>query len=129
MKKVDPTVIKETLYVLGFSLIMSALMQIVFLLVGRWDFTVLFGNLLGIVASVGNFFLMGLTIQSALEKEEKDAKNQMKLSQSMRLLMLFVIAVVGYMVPVFNTIAVVVPYLFPRVCVMIRTFVIKDKGE
>ncbi len=129
MKKIDSTVIKETLYVLGFSFIMSAIMQVVFLLVGHWDWTVLFGNLLGIVASVGNFFLMGLTIQSALEKEEKEAKNRMKVSQSLRLLMLLIVAVVGYMVPVFNTIAVVVPYLFPRVCVMIRSFVIKDKGE
>lgn len=129
MKKLDPTVKKETLYISGFTLIFSVLMQVVFVLVGKWDFTVLFGNFLGIVAAVGNFLLMGITIQKALEKEEKDARNLIKLSQTLRLIMLFVIALIGYLVPVFNTIAVVIPYLFPRIGVMIRSFAIKDKGE
>lgn len=129
MKKLDPTVIKETLYVLGFSLIFSVLMQVVFVLAGHWNFTVFLGNILGVAASVGNFFLMGVTIQNALGKEEKDARNLMKLSQSMRLVMLFIIALIGYLVPVFNIIAVVIPYLFPRVGIMIRSFAIRDKGE
>ncbi len=129
MKKLDPTVKKETLYISGFTLILSVLMQVVFVLVGKWDFTVLFGNFLGIVAAVGNFLLMGITIQNALNKEEKDARNFMKLSQTLRMVMLFAIALVGYLVPVFNTIAVVIPYLFPRIGVMIRSFAIKDKGE
>ena len=129
MKKLDPTVKKETLYISGFALILSVLMQVVFVLVGKWDFTVLFGNFLGIVAAVGNFLLMGITIQKALAKEEKDARNLIKLSQTLRLIMLFIIALIGYLVPVFNTIAVVIPYLFPRIGVMIRSFAIKDKGE
>jgi len=105
-------------------------MQSVFLIIGKWDYTVLLGNLLGIIATILNFFLMGLTVQNALSKEEKDAKNIMKLSQSGRLFMMFAFALIGYLVPVFNAIAVVVPFLFPRIAIMLRPLFDKrgDKG-
>lgn len=85
------------------------------------------GNLLGIVAAVGNFFLMGLTVQSAVTKEEKEAKKLIKLSQSGRLFLLFVIALVGYLVPIFNIIAVVIPFIFPRIAVALRPVFIKEQ--
>ena len=96
------------------------LMQAVFLIINAWDYTVLLGNLLGIVAATLNFFLLGITVQNAVVKEEKDAKNLMKLSPTGRLFMMFAFALVGYLVPVFNTISVVVPFLFPRIAIMIR---------
>ena len=125
MKKLDPTVLKETLYILTSTLILSLLMQSVFLLVGAWDYKVLLGNILGIVAAVGNFLLMGITVQSALRKEQKEAKSLMKLSQTLRLLMLFVVALVGYLVPIFSTVAVVIPFLFPRLAITVRPFIKK----
>ena len=130
MKKVDPTVLKETVYITAFTVIFSMLMQSVFLIVQKWDYTVLLGNLLGIIAVVLNFFLMGLTVQNAVTKEEKEAKNLIKLSQSGRLFMMFVFALIGYLVPVFNAIAVVIPFLFPRIAIMLRPFFQKrgDKG-
>jgi len=130
MKKIDPTVLKETAYITAFTIIFSILMQSVFLIIGKWDYTVLLGNLLGIIATILNFFLMGLTVQNALSKEEKDAKNIMKLSQSGRLFMMFAFALIGYLVPVFNAIAVVVPFLFPRIAIMLRPLFDKrgDKG-
>ena len=130
MKKIDPTVLKETVYITAFTIIFSILMQSVFLIIGKWDYTVLLGTLLGIIATILNFFLMGLTVQNALSKEEKDAKNIMKLSQSGRLFMMFAFALIGYLVPVFNAISVVVPFLFPRIAIMLRPLFDKrgDKG-
>ena len=125
MKKIDPTVLKETAYITAFTIIFSMFMQAVFLIVQKWDYTVLLGNLLGIIAVVLNFFLMGLTVQTAVLKEEKDAKNLMKLSQTGRLFMMFVFALIGYLVPVFNAIAVVIPFLFPRIAIMLRPFFMK----
>ena len=120
MKKVDSTVLKETSYIAALTLVLSLLMQSVFLIAGMWDITVLLGNLRGIVAAVGNFFLMGITVQSALGREEKQIKNLMKLSQMGRMLLLFGVALIGYLVPLFNIIAVVVPFLFPRIAVTVR---------
>lgn len=120
MKKIDPVVVKETIYIAVSSLILSALLQAVFLIIGKWDYTILLGNILGYVAAVGNFLTMGLSVQKAVEMNEKDAKARMKASQSFRMLFLFIIAVIGYAVPVFNTIAVVIPLLFPRVAILLR---------
>ena len=127
MKKIDPTIKKETLYIAAFVIIFSVLMQSVFLIIGKWDVEVLFGNILGAVAAVANFFLMGLTVQASLEKEEKEAKNIIKFSQSARLFLLFGVALAGYLIPVFNIIAVVIPFLFPRIAVMLRPLADKIK--
>lgn len=120
MKKIDSTVLKETAYIALFTLIFSVLMQSVFLIIGKWSYTILLGNILGAAAAVGNFLIMGITVQSALDKEEKDAKSLMKLSQMLRMLMLFAVALIGYLVPVFNLLAVVLPFIFPRIAIAMR---------
>ncbi len=130
LSQVDPTVKRETCYIAGFVLIFSVIMELAFLLAGAWDITVLLGNLLGGLVAVGNFFLMGLTIQRALGKSEKDAAARMKLSQSLRLIMQLLFCAVGAAAPCFNLIASVVPLLFPRVAVMLRPLLNKkDKAE
>ena len=80
MKKLDATVKKETLFISAITFILCVLMQSVFLISGAWDLKVLYGTLLGFSASVLNFLLMGYTVQTAVLKEEKDAKSLMKLS-------------------------------------------------
>ena len=126
VKQIDATVKQETRFVAGITLVLSALMQAVFLLIGRWDYTVLLGNLLGAAAAVSNFLLLGLTVQSALDKDAEDAKKQVRLSQSLRPIALFVVALIAYFLPtVFHLLAVVIPYLFPRVAVGIRSAALK----
>ncbi|MBR6719680.1 MAG: hypothetical protein IKL74_02080 [Clostridia bacterium] len=71
MVKIDPTVKKETLYIALVTFILSILMQAVFLIAGMWNHTFIWGNVLGFTSSVGNFLLMGLTVQKALTLEEK----------------------------------------------------------
>lgn len=120
MIKPDQTVKKETIYIAAWELILSAAMQAVFLLVGRWDITVLLGNLLSAAAAVGNFFLMGLTVQQAVDKEEKEAKSFMAMSQRLRTLMLFIAAVLGAALPCFNIVSALIPLLFPRIAAAFR---------
>lgn len=128
MGKIDKTIIKETEYIALIVFIFSMLMQSVFLVAGIWNYKVLLGNILGYIAVVGNFFLMGLTVQKAVTKDEKEAKSLIKASQMLRLLMLLVVAIIGYLVPVFNLFAVVIPYLFPRIAVMLRPIFEKRGG-
>lgn len=120
MKKLDPVVIKETIYIGVISFIFSAIMQSVFLIIGKWDYTVLLGNLLGYFAIITNFIVMGFGVQKAVTKDEKEAKSVMKISQTFRMLFMFVVAIIGHVVPVFNLIAVVIPFLFPRIAIMLR---------
>ncbi len=129
MKKIDSTIIRETKYIALIVLIFSMLMQSVILIAGIWNITFVYGNILGFLAAVGNFFLMGLTVQKALTKGEEDAKKLIKLSQSLRLLMLLAVAVIAYLLGnVFNIFSVVIPFLFPRIAVMLRP-IFEKRGE
>ena len=117
---IDPTVKKETRLIALWTALLTLLMEAVFLILGKWDWTVLFGGLLGACAAVLNFFLMGLGIQKALGQEAKDAKNLIRLSQSLRLLMLGLVVVLAFVVQVFNPVATVIPLFFPRVAILFR---------
>ena len=120
MKKIDPVVINGTKYIGAWCLVFSVLMEAVFLLLTKWDYTVLLGNLLGALAATLNFFLMGLTVQGALGKEEKDARNAIRTSQLYRNLLLVAVAVVGILAPCFHGVATIVPLFFPRIAILLR---------
>lgn len=126
MKKIDPVVKSETIYIATVSAILSLLLQSVFLIIGKWDYTVLLGNIFGLLVTVGNFLLLGITVQNAIEKDPDDAKKQIKASQSLRLLLLFVCAIIGYIIPIFNILGVIIPYLFPRFAISLRPLFKKD---
>lgn len=129
MKKIEPTIIKETLYILVCVVILSVLMEAVFLIIRRWDYTVLLGNLLTGFAVTLNFFLMGLGVQKAIGKDEKEAKKIVRLSQVYRYLILIVFLVIGVVFSCFNNWAVFVPVVFPRIAIAIRPLFNKKKGE
>ena len=120
MKKIDATVLKETKYIAAWVTILSVLMQAVFLIIGKWHYSVLLGNLWGALFAVLNFFLMGITVQKAVLKEEKEARSMIKVSQLYRNFMILLMAIVGVVLPYFNTIAVIVPIFFPRIAIAFR---------
>ena len=91
MKGIDPTVRRETLYIAVWTLLLTALMEAVWLIVGRWTLPVLWGGLFGAFFAILNFLLMGLTVQKAVGKEEKDAAGLMRLSQAGRMLLLVLV--------------------------------------
>lgn len=122
MKRVDKVVLQETLFVGAWTLILSLVMQAIFLIIS-WDYTVLFGNLLGALAGIFNFFLLGLTIQRATKSGDvKYAKTLMKLSQLGRMIMLLAVGVLGAVLhdKCFNIWAVLIPLFFPRIAFLVR---------
>lgn len=126
MKKIDPVVIKETKYIAYFAAILSVAMQAVFLILRKWDITVLLGNLLSYIAVVLNFLMMGITVQNAVTKEEKDARQAIRASQSLRTFFLFAVATVGALVPIFNVWATLIALFFPRIAIMVRPLFNKE---
>jgi len=127
--RIDPAVKKETLYILGFSIVLSVVMELVFWLCGHMDYTVPLGNLLGVIIAVLNFFLMGLTIQKSIGLSEKDASEKLKLSQKLRMLMVIALAAVGVGLPCFHSLAVVIPLFFPRIAIAFWPLLNKEKGQ
>lgn len=125
--KVDKTVIKETQYIISFVIIFSVLMQAVFLIIGKWNYTILLGNLWGAAVAIGNFFVMGLFVQKAVTQDEKDARQTVKASQSLRFAGIFVLTVIGILIPFLNSIAVVITLVFPRIAIMLRPLINKNQ--
>ena len=67
MAKLDPAVKKETAYIAVWVLSLSLVMEAVFLLLGKWEPSVLWGNLIGAAVAIGNHFLLAVTVARALE--------------------------------------------------------------
>ena len=125
MIKVSPAVKKETLFIALWEIVFSLLMQGVFLVlqsfgVFHWTLACLWGNLAGGVLAVANFFLLGVTIGFAVEKEAKDASKIMQLSRTWRLLgtALLIVLVISFLET--NIWATLLPLLFPRLALIFR---------
>ncbi len=128
MIKADAEVKRETRYIAYFCAILSVLMQAVFVVLKRWDYTVFLGNLLSLAIAVLNFYFMGITVQKAVRMDEADAKKLMKSSQGLRNAGVFAVIVIGVITPCFNTFAVIIPVFFPRLAVSFRPLV-NDQRE
>lgn len=115
MIKLEPAVKKQTIYVATWVIILSVFMQSVFLVIGKWDYTVLLGNILSAFASILNFLLLGITVQKSLTKSPEDAKKAIKASQGLRMVMMVAIAAIGLSLDCFNIWATIIPFLFPRI--------------
>ena len=118
--KIDPTVRRETGYVAIWLAVAILPVQTVFLLLRRWDYSVLLGSVLGSLTAAGNFLLVGLMVQKAVTQTEKQAKNTVRLSQGGRLLLQGVILVLAAVLPCFNIWATAIPLLVPRIAVSVR---------
>ena len=144
--KVQPAVQAETKKMaLGVG-VLTVLMIAVFLVIRQFDYTVLLGAILGCAAAVGNFFLMALTVQKVtgdmpvlpkqeeeaeeteeeekeqpLSDEAKQAGKKMQLSFLLRLLMLGGVAALAVTAPIFHPWASLLPMLFPRIVIALRT--------
>lgn len=116
--KIQKAIWKETVNIAIGVAALSVMMQLVFLLLNKWDWPVLWGNLLGGIYAVLNFFILGLTVQKvASYGDEKRSKNMMQFSYSCRMLGTMLVVFLGISVPMFNWIAAFLPQLFPRITI------------
>ena len=120
MAKPDPVIKKETTDVAWWVFAACMMTQGICLIIGWWSLSVLLGSLLGGVTAVGNFLLMCLMVQKAVTQTEKQAKNTVKLSQSLRLMMQGLMLVLAAVIPVLNIWAAAIPLLIPRIAISVR---------
>ena len=123
MPGMDPAVKKETGYIAVWVLLLSLVMEAVFLLIRKWDLSVLFGNLGGAAAAVGNFCLMALIATRAVERavakgKPEEAAARVKATATFRLLGCALVCVILIAVFKTNLYATVIPLLFPRIGIM-----------
>ena len=129
MTGLDPAVRKETAYVGVWTLLLSLIMEAVFLVFGWWDWSVLLGNLGGAVIAVGNFFLLGLTVSRALSSgKPEEAARKVKATASLRLIGMGAACALLVGVAKTNVFATIIPLLFPRIGIMFRPMIDRKRG-
>ena len=114
--KVCDAVRKETGRVALGVLIGDAIMLAVFFALHKIDYTVLLGALLGTAAAIGNFFIMGLAVQKAMSDPDH-AKRIVQRSYALRMIAMAAVLIVGFVLPYFHRIALVIPFLLPALTI------------
>jgi hypothetical protein len=129
----DPAVKKETGYIAVWVIFLSLIMEAVFLLLRKWDLSVLFGNLGGAVISIGNFFLMALIATRAMNRgvetgKPEEAAARVKATTMTRLLGCVLLCVLLIAVFKTNVYATLIPMLFPRIGIVFWPKFNKNRG-
>ena len=125
----DPAVKKETGYITVWVLLLSLLMEAVFLIIRQWDLSVLFGNLGGAVLAVGNFFLLAYTVSRAVDKgKPEEAAQRVKATATLRLIGVGALSALFIGVFKTNVLATLIPLLFPRVAIAFRPILDRKRG-
>ena len=128
--KIEPAVKLETKHIAIGVASMTILMEIVFLVIGKFDYTVLLGGLLGAAIAILNFFWMALDVQKAVLRDTPDeAKLVMHNSKQKRLLLMAVIAFVGIKPLGLHWAALLIPLFFPRITIFVKTLPIFQRKE
>ena len=129
----DPAVKKETGYIAVWVVLLSLIMEAVFLLIRQWDLSVLLGNLGGGAVAIGNFFLMALIATRAMNRAIENGKPE---EAALRVKSTAVIRLIGeallcvILIKVFNTnvYATLIPLLFPRIGIAFRPMIDRKRG-
>ena len=129
MAGMDPAVKKETGYIAVWVVLLSLLLEAVFLVIRQWDLSVLFGNLGGAALAVGNFFLLALVVSKAIDKGKPDqAATRVKATAGLRLIGLGALCALLIGVLKTNVYATLIPLLFPRIGIMFRPMIDRKRG-
>lgn len=125
-------VYRETAVISLGVAVCTAVMLVVYFLIGKFDVSVLLGGIVGALLSIGNFFFMALgTCLAADKAEAQDVKAGQLLvrnSYMLRLVVLFVILFACAKSGLFNLFALVLPLVFIRPTLTIAEF-FRKKGE
>ena len=125
----DPAVKKETGYITVWVLLLSLLMEAVFLIIRQWDLSVLFGNLGGAVLAVGNFFLLAYTVSRAVDKgKPEEAAQRVKATATLRLIGVGALSALFIGAFKTNVLATLIPLLFPRIGLFFRPMIDRKRG-
>ena len=99
-------------------------------LLGRFDRTVLLGVIVGAVVAVANFFLMALAVDraadQAVEQNVKGGKATVRVSYTLRLIIMFVIFFAFAKSGLCNALAMVLPVALVRPIIMMTGFFSKE---
>ena len=106
------------------SLICTAVVALVFVLLRKFDVTVALGCLVGYVLTVGNFFVMSNTLTKAISTgDEVTAKLKMKQSYVTRSVVMLVVMGASIVLEQIHWVPVIASVFYPRIVIFVRGIV------
>ena len=84
----------------------------------QYDFTVLWGSILGSIYAIGNFVYQAFSVQRAIHAGQSGAALLRK-SYALRMLGIVALLVLAYVIPCFHVLATAIPLLFPRITIFV----------
>ncbi len=112
-------------YFLVVNAVYFAIVLVLFFALG-FDYTLIIGAVYGDLICVLNFYILGITAQIAVRKSAKAAQTYMNTMYCIRYLGLFAAMSAAALVPFINLFTAIIPLLFPKIVITIRTFREKD---
>ena len=111
---------KEAGYIAAGTILLSAIVQIVWAIVYTYDSSVFIGGLWGGTVAILNFVLMGIAVQKvANETDQMSAKRRMQASYQFRMMLIIFTTVLAVIIPGVNWMMVAVSLFFPRLTILV----------
>lgn len=111
---------KEIKYIAAGTVVISAIVQLIWWLFLDYDMSVFLGGLWGGTLAIVNFILMALTVQKvSSEQNELMAKRRMQSSYSLRMTLTVFLTVLAVIIPAINWIMSAVSLFFPRLTILV----------
>lgn len=125
--KLDAAVKTETKTIALYNFLLTVLENLIFLVLGYWDITVLAGSAYGWAISCLCFLLIGISVQKAMQKDPKRAQAYMQTTYMGRMIFSAIAIVIAMKIPFFNWISAILPFVFTRISISLIGFI--KKGE
>ena len=123
---------KETALIAAGEVICVAIMCLVYVLIGKFQISVLLGGLAGLLVATGNFFALAVVATLAADKAEAGdpatGQKLMRSSYPIRLLVMAGVLILCAKSGMFDVVALVLPLLFVRPILTIAEF-FRKKGD
>lgn len=123
--------VKKEIIIIGKGIIACSIITIiVFLIIGKFDLSVLLGSVYGGVISFLNFLFLGATVQKIADMAEDnmidDAKKKMQASYSSRQLGVVIAMGIGLFISskygLFHWIPMIIAFVYPRITIFVLGF-------
>lgn len=119
-------IIKKVILIGVVECVLIALMSLVFLMLDKFDVTVVIGGVVGAILATANFFFMAIAADaaadSAVQQDVKGGKNRMRSSYMMRIILIFILLFVFAKTGWANPFALVIPFLIVRPIISVDEF-------
>lgn len=130
MVGIRPAGLKHFIRVTKCNAVLTAVENVVFLRMSKWDYTVLIGSLWGLLMTSLYFYLICVSVPRALQNQNPNvARKHIQATYIERMLVVVLGIIIAFKLPFIHSWAAVIPLLFTRISISILYYNHKEKEE